>query len=176
MKYTCGLLAALSLSFSVCVSNAATITFDDAVGGNPAGTYTEAGYLFTPNSATKDVKCYDAGCLKEFKQGEITTMIKDGGGVFDLLGFYFALIGNDSAAASETVGTLNFTTGYTTINLTGGAGGETTLTVATALSAQNAQATGLITGAGLGGTGANSVNVVVAGTYAVRLWKAWPTR
>ena len=58
MKYTVGLLAALTLSFSVCVSNAATITFDDAVGGgNPAGTYTEAGYLFTPNSATNDVKC-----------------------------------------------------------------------------------------------------------------------
>ena len=99
MKYTVGLLAALTLSFSVCVSNAATITFDDAVGGgNPAGTYTEAGYLFTPNSATNDVKCYDAGCLKEFKQGEITTMTKDGGGVFDLLGFYFALIGNGTAS------------------------------------------------------------------------------
>lgn len=97
MKYASGLVGALMLSLSVCGANAATITFDDAVGGNPAGTYTEAGYLFTPNSATNDVKCFDAGCLKEFRQGEITIMTKDGGGVFDLLGFYFALIGNGTA-------------------------------------------------------------------------------
>lgn len=97
MKYTFGLLGALMLTLSVSGADAATITFDGAVGGNPAGTYAEAGYLFTPNSGTNDVKCYDAGCLKEFRQGEITTMTKDGGGVFDLLGFYFALIGNGTA-------------------------------------------------------------------------------
>jgi hypothetical protein len=97
VRYASGLLGAAMLSLSIGGSNAATITFDDAVGGNPAGTYTEAGYVFQPNSASNDIKCYDGACLNEFRQGEITTMTKEDGGVFDLLGFYFALIGNGTA-------------------------------------------------------------------------------
>jgi hypothetical protein len=94
MKYAKQIIAAAAIVVSAGSAQAATITFDGALGGNPSGSYTEAGYVFTPNSGTNDVKCYEGTCLKEFRQGEITTMTKDGGGSFDLLGFYFALIGN----------------------------------------------------------------------------------
>jgi hypothetical protein len=89
------LLAAAGISLAAAQSaSALTVTFDDALGGSPSGTYEEAGFVFQPNSATNDVKCYDDTCLKEFRQGEITTMVKQDGGAFDLVGFYFALIGN----------------------------------------------------------------------------------
>lgn len=83
------------VAFSVSAASAATITFSGA-GGNPNGTYTEGGYEFTPSS-TPSGNCpvpADAPCIKELKQGVLTTMVKSGGGAFDLLGLDFLLVGS----------------------------------------------------------------------------------
>ncbi|MCX7890547.1 MAG: VPLPA-CTERM sorting domain-containing protein [Rhodobacteraceae bacterium] len=77
-------------------ASAVTITFEGAVGGNPADAYQEGDYIFQPNAASNDSKCAEGECLNEYRQGVITTMVKDGGGAFDLLGFYFVLVGNGS--------------------------------------------------------------------------------
>jgi hypothetical protein len=77
-------------------AGATTIGFDSALGGNPHGIYEEDGYSFTPNSGTNG-NCpvpTDAPCLKELTQGEITTMTQTAGGLFDLLGFDFVLVGS----------------------------------------------------------------------------------
>ena len=102
-------------------ANAAVITFDNPT-GNPNDPYIEAGYQFLPAGGTNDIKCYVPGCLKELQQGEVTTMTKVGGGAFDLLSFYFALVGNTAGTNSFTasgyngntlVNTVTFLTGST---------------------------------------------------------------
>lgn len=95
-KFTLTLVAS-AVAFGLAGSaGATTIGFDDALGGNPHGIYEEDGYSFTPNSGTNG-NCpvaADSPCLKELTQGEITTMTKTGGGLFDLLGFDFVLVGS----------------------------------------------------------------------------------
>ncbi len=74
-------------------AHATTINFDANVGGNPGDPYVEAGYQFDPNKSNNDVKCAENRCLMEVQQGTITTMTRVDGLAFDLLGFYFALVG-----------------------------------------------------------------------------------
>jgi autotransporter-associated beta strand protein len=85
-------------------------------------------------------------------------------GTLTLAGGTLAMIGN-VAGSSESINTLNFGNGASTIRLTPGAGGATTFTVNGAFSDKAGQDSGLITGGGLGGSGAGSVNVVFAGIF-----------
>ena len=105
MKISVVLCAAFFAGGLALPSGAATIGFDDVLGGNPNGSYVEDGYSFTPNSGTNG-QCpvsADAPCVKELKQGVITTMERVGGGLFDLLGFDFLLVGNGNNNGSIIV-------------------------------------------------------------------------
>ena len=96
------MLLAGAISFPV---GAATIGFDNVLGGNPNGTYVEDGFSFTPNGGTNG-NCpvsADAPCVKELQQGVITTMTRVGGGLFDLLGFDFLLAGAGNNGGSIIV-------------------------------------------------------------------------
>ena len=81
-------------------------------------------------------------------------------GTLTLAGGTLAMIANN-AGSSETLNLLNFSNGGSTIRLTRGAAGATTIFVTGAFSNQGGQDSGLVTGLGLGGTGAGSVNVNV---------------
>ncbi len=85
-------------------------------------------------------------------------------GTVTLTGGTLAMIGN-AAGSSETVNILNFGNGGSTILLTPGAGGATAITVTGSVSDKAGQDSVLITGNGLGGSGAGSVNVIVNGTF-----------
>ena len=85
-------------------------------------------------------------------------------GTVNLTGGTLAMIGN-VAGSSESFNILNFGTGGSTILLTPGAGGATAMTVTGSMSNVAGQVSGLISGSGLGGAGAGSVNVIINGTY-----------
>ena len=85
-------------------------------------------------------------------------------GTLNISGGTLAILAN-AAGSSETVNVLNFGNGASTIQLTAGLAGATTLSVTGSFSNQGGQDSGLVTGAGLGGSGAGSVNVfLVPGT------------
>ncbi len=86
-------------------------------------------------------------------------------GTLNLSGGTLAMVAN-SAGSNEVVNILNFGNGASTIRLTAGAAGATTIDV-TSFGNQGGQSSGLITGVGLGGTGAGSVNVAVSSSYNV---------
>ncbi len=81
-------------------------------------------------------------------------------GTLGLGGGTVTLVAN-AAASSETINLLNFNSGASTIQFTGGAGGTVTLNVTGNVSGQGGQDTALVTGLGLGST----VNVVVTGAF-----------
>ena len=82
-------------------------------------------------------------------------------GTLQLAGGTLALNGNAVVDSSEAINVLNFNAGASTIRLTPG-GGATSISV-TSISNQGGQDSGLITGNGLNGSGAGSVNVIVPG-------------
>lgn len=96
-NYFTSTLLASAMAFGLVGSaGATTIGFDSIQGDNPHGTYEEDGYSFTPNSGTNG-NCpvaVDSPCAKELTQGTVTQMTKTDGGLFDLLGFDFVLVGS----------------------------------------------------------------------------------
>eukprot|EP00581_Thalassiosira_minuscula_P026417 CAMPEP_0184432752 /NCGR_PEP_ID=MMETSP0738-20130409/360851_1 /TAXON_ID=385413 /ORGANISM="Thalassiosira miniscula, Strain CCMP1093" /LENGTH=243 /DNA_ID=CAMNT_0026798169 /DNA_START=162 /DNA_END=890 /DNA_ORIENTATION=+ len=100
--------SALALSFvassAMAVTTTTTITFNDADGvissGNPKS-YTSQGYVFQPVNINGDVKCADGSCTKENQQTGLPTLTRTDGGAFDLISFYFSIIGGEG-------GLLNF--------------------------------------------------------------------
>jgi len=115
--------SALALSFvassAMAVTTTTTITFDDAdgviSGGNPK-TYTSQGYVFEPVNINNDVKCADGSCTKENQQTGLPTLTRTDSGAFDLISFYFSIIGGEGGVlnyVSVEGFTGDATSGYT---------------------------------------------------------------
>lgn len=94
--------SALAISFvassAMAVTATTTITFNDADGvissGNPKS-YTSQGYVFEPVNINNDGKCADDSCTKENQQTGLPTLTRTDGSAFDLISFYFSIIGGE---------------------------------------------------------------------------------